>query len=171
MFEAFSREELEGMLLDAGLNWLAHDGLWFRSVEDRFGLDTAIELDAEAWEGFAVIEAKRIMRRHAVEPGGGLGALATALQRRFYSFINKHAILEQSDTELVFAMKECRVQTTRQKKGLPDFPCKPVGTIEYTSFASTIDSRIKTRCLGCPPDAHRGEWFCAWEFTLPPNTE
>ena len=28
MFEEFSRQDLEGMLRDAALNWLAHDGLW-----------------------------------------------------------------------------------------------------------------------------------------------
>lgn len=33
MFEPFSREDLEGMLRDAALNWLAHDGLWFLAVE------------------------------------------------------------------------------------------------------------------------------------------
>ena len=32
-----SREELLGLLEDASLNWLAHDGLWFQAVEERFG--------------------------------------------------------------------------------------------------------------------------------------
>jgi len=171
MFEEFSREELEGMLHDATLNWLAHDGLWFRSVEDRFGLDTAIELDGKAWEGFAVIEAKRIMKRHGIERGGGIAALAKALRRRFYSFINKHEIVEQTENTLIFRMNECRVQSTRKRKGLPNFPCKPVGIIEYTGFAGTIDDRIATRCLGCPPEPHPDEWYCTWEFTLTRNKE
>ena len=32
-----SKEELFGWLKDAALNWLAHDGLWFRAAEERFG--------------------------------------------------------------------------------------------------------------------------------------
>jgi len=166
MFEEFSREELEGMLRDAALNWLAHDGLWFLAAEKKFDMETAIELDAKAWETFTVIEAKRIMKRHGIEPGGGIPALATALGRRLYAFINEQEITEQSETRLVFRMSDCRVQSARKRKGLPDFPCKPVGIIEYSGFARTIDPRLKTRCIGCPPDPHPDEWYCAWEFTL-----
>jgi len=165
--EEHTREDLEGMLQDAALNWLAHDGLWFLAVEERFGLEKAIELDAEAWKTFTVIEAKRIMKRHGIEQGGGLAALARALQFRLYAFINEQEIVEQSDDRLVFRMNECRVQSARARKGLPEFPCKSVGLVEYSGFASTIDPRIETRCIGCPPDPHPDEWYCAWEFTMP----
>ena len=43
MFEELSREELESMLRDAALNWLAHDGLWFQAVDNTLGLEKAIE--------------------------------------------------------------------------------------------------------------------------------
>ena len=166
MFERFSREELEGMLEDAALNWLAHDGLWFLAVEDRFDMETAIDLDTKAWESFTVIEARRIMKRHGIGQGGGIDALARALGFRLYAFINEQEIVEQSEERLLFRMNRCRVQTARKKKGLPDFPCKPVGLVEYSGFAKTIDPRIETRCVGCPPDEHPDEWYCAWEFTL-----
>lgn len=166
MFEEFSRTQLEGMLQDAALNWLAHDGLWFLAVEDKYGLDAAVELDTKAWEGFTGIEAKRIMKRHHIPAGGGIPALAKTLRKRLYSFINCQEIAEQSETRLVFRMNECRVQSTRERKGLPDFPCKSVGIVEFNGFAKTIDPHIKTRCISCPPDAHPEEWYCSWEFTL-----
>ncbi len=166
MFEGFSREQLEGMLEDAAMNWLAHDGLWFLAVEDRFDIETAMDLDAKAWESFTVIEAKRIMKRHGIEQGGGIEALALALGFRLYAFINRQEIVEQSEDRLLFRMNDCRVQAARKRKGLPDFPCKPVGLVEYAGFARTIDPRIETRCVGCPPDEHPEEWYCAWEFTL-----
>jgi hypothetical protein len=166
MFADLSREELEGMLSDAALNWLAHDGLWFLAAEDRFDMDTAIDLDRTAWESFTVIEAKRIMKRHGIEPGGGIEALARALGRRLYALINEQEIVEQTEDRLVFRMNDCRVQSARKRKGLADFPCKPVGLVEYAGFARTIDERIETRCIGCPPDPHPEGWYCAWEFTL-----
>jgi len=46
----FSKDELLELLRDAAVNWLAHDGLRFRAVEDKFGLEAAIELDVKAWE-------------------------------------------------------------------------------------------------------------------------
>jgi hypothetical protein len=39
--------------------------------------------------------------------------------------------------------------------------------VEYAGFASTIDPRIQTRCIACPPDPHPDSFWCAWEFTLP----
>jgi len=62
-------------------------------------------------------------------------------------------------------MDVCRVQETRRRKGLSDFPCKSVGVIEFETFARTIDPRIRTTCLHCPPDVQGGE-YCAWEFSI-----
>jgi len=53
-----SREQLIGMLDDFAKNWLAHDGLWFQAVEQKFGMDVAIDCDRKAWESFTVIEAE-----------------------------------------------------------------------------------------------------------------
>ena len=36
---------------------------------------------------------------------------------------------------------------------------------EFTNFTRTVDGRIRTRCLHCPPDAPEGK-YCAWEFSL-----
>lgn len=168
---SLSREALEGMLRDAALNWLAHDGLWFLAVESDAGLDKAMQLDAEAWRAFTVIEAKRIMKRHGIAPGGGLPALAQALQLRLYAHINEQEIVEETDAKLVFRMRECRVQSARRSKGLPDFPCKSVGLVEYEGFARTIDPRIRTECLVCPPDPLPEGGACAWAFTIPEENE
>lgn len=164
--EDLSKKELLEFLADASKNWLTHDGLWFRAVEDKYGLEVAMELDKKAWEIFTVIEAKRIMKRLGLEPGGGIPALAQALKFRLYALINVQEITDVDDTHCIFRMNRCRVQDARMRQGLPDFPCKPVGIVEYSGFAKTIDSRIKTKCLVCPPDPHPPEVMCSWEFTL-----
>lgn len=161
-----SKQELIELLTDASKNWLAHDGLWFQAVEKELDMDMAIELDKRAWERFTVIEAKRIMKRLGMEPGGGIPALIQALKFRLYAHINVQEIAEQSPTHCVFNMNKCRVQDARKRRGLPDFPCKPVGIVEYSGFAKTIDPRIETECLCCPPDPHPPDVYCSWRFTL-----
>ena len=160
-----SKEELLELLSDAAKNWLAHDGLWFLEVEKKHGMDHAIELDRKAWQQFTVIEARRIMKRLHIAPHGAIPALVQALKFRLYAFINVQTI-EVVDDRCIFTMNRCRVQEARNRKGLPDFPCKPVGIVEYTYFAHTIDERILTRCISCPPDPHPADLYCRWEFTL-----
>ena len=153
------------LILDFAKLWLAHDGLWFQAVENDFGIEAAIKLDGIAWSKFSPLEATRILERLGKKPGGGLPLLEEALGQRLYAFINKQRIVEKTDRKLVFEMNTCRVQDARHRKQLDPFPCKEVGIIEYSTFAETIDSRIQTKCLHCPPDAYNGEYWCRWEFT------
>jgi len=162
----FSHAELLALVDIYAKNWLAHDGAWFLAAEEQYGMDVAMELDARAWERFSVAEATRIMRTFNIEPNGGLEALARALGYRLYAAVNKQELEWVNDHTLVFRMVSCRVQETRRRKSLPDFPCKSVGIVEYSKFAETVDPRIRTRCLSCPPDAVQ-DYYCSWEFTLP----
>jgi hypothetical protein len=162
----FTKETLIGMLEDQAKNWLAHDGLWFQAVERQYGLEKAIELDREAWISFTQIEAKRIMERFAIEPSGGIPALKKALQLRLYARINLQSLVDVDQHTLRFEMNDCRVQSARKRKGLDDFPCKSVGIVEYAYFAHTIDNRIRTKVIACPPDPHHESFYCAWLFTV-----
>ncbi len=162
-----SPDTLRAMLEDFAKNWLAHDGLWFQAVEKQFGMEKAIELDTEAWEQFTVIEAKRIMARHQIPEKSGLEGLKKALGFRLYAFLNEQEIRNETANSFEFYMVDCRVQSARQRKSLPLFPCKSVGLVEYAGFARTIDPRIVTECIGCPPDPNAGNgFFCGWRFSL-----
>jgi hypothetical protein len=166
ILKTFSQEMLINLLEDQAKNWLAHDGLWFQAVEKQYGLEKAIELDTEAWIRFTQIEAKRIMKRFDIQPQGGIMALKKALKFRLYARINEQSLVEIDQNTLRFEMNDCRVQSARERKGLEDFPCKSVGIAEYTYFAHTIDNRIRTRVICCPPDPHPEDFYCAWQFTL-----
>jgi hypothetical protein len=166
VFEELTREELIKIIDMYAKNWLAIDGTWFLAAEQKFDLKTAIELDTESWRHFSPIEAKRIKKVIGIPDNAGLEGLKKALQYRVYARLNKQSMEEIDKTRFVFRMEKCRVQDARKRKGLPDFPCKSVGVVEYSEFAKTIDPRIKTRCISCPPDSHPDDWWCSWEFTL-----
>ena len=163
--ETLSHEKLLELTKNFAKNWLAHDGLWFQEVERAYGIEKAIELDTEAWRRFSPIEAKRIKTLLNLPENGGLEALKTALDYRLYAVLNKQSS-EFVDGKLRFFMNDCRVQSARKRKGLADFPCKSVGIVEYATFAETIDPRIKTHCIACPPDDHPDAYYCAWEFWI-----
>jgi hypothetical protein len=159
------RERLLALLKIFAKNWLAHDGLWFQAVERAHGMGHAIDLDAEAWKRFSPIEAGRIKAFLGLPDNGGLEALKRALEYRLYASLNKQRS-ELKKGVLFFYMNDCRVQSARKRKGLPDFPCKQVGLVEYSTFAAEIDPRIKTECIACPPDDHPDEYYCGWKFWI-----
>ena len=163
---ALSREELVDLLEKLGINWLANDGIWFQAVERAYGMNDAKRCNDTCWTRYSPFEAERIKQLLELPDNGGIPALKKALGFRMYALINKQTIEEPDENTIIFRMVDCRVQAARKRKGLDDYPCKSVGLVEYPYFAKTIDSRITTECIGCPPDEHPDGWFCAWKFIL-----
>lgn len=160
-----NKEELVELIGIYSKNWLAMDGVWFQSVERHDGMEAAVYHDTEAWRRFTVIEAKRIKEFLKLSERAGLDGLARALRLRFYANLNEDELVINGDT-LIYTMVKCRVQTARERKGMPFHPCKSVGCVEYAGFARTIDDRISCRCLSCYPDVTDKSCCCKWEFTL-----
>lgn len=165
MLDALTREDLIKLLKVFVKNWLAHDGCWFLVIEEKHGIETAIELDSKAWEQFAVAEAKRIVKEFEIPKDGGLKSLEKAFRYRLYSVINEQEIEWIDEKTMRFKMLECRVQKLRRQKNLSDFPCRSVGEVEFSQFARTVDPRIKIKCISCPPNEVK-DFYCGWEFTI-----
>jgi len=160
-------KEKQIQLIDAiAKNWLAQDGVWFQAVEFVHGMNDAKRCNDSTWSRFSPFEAWSIKKLLGMGDHPGLEGLEKALNFRMYGRLNVQSCHWDGDA-LIFEMNECRVQTARIRKGLPDYPCKSAGLVEYARFAEGIDSRIKTECVGCPPDPHPANWFCSWKFTIP----
>lgn len=166
VLNTFSKEALIDLLEKLGINWLANDGIWFQAVESRFGMNDAKRCNDSCWTRYSPFEAERIKKILNLPENGGIPALQKALAFRMYALINEQSVEKVDDACIIFRMNKCRVQAARKRRGLEDYPCKSVGLVEYPYFASAIDKRIQTECIGCPPDPHPEGWFCAWKFTL-----
>lgn len=166
VLNSFSKETLIDLLEKLGVNWLANDGIWFQAVERRFGMNDAKRCNDSVWGQFSPLEAWSIKRLLNLPERPGLEGLRQALNFRIYAQINTQSTVEDGADGIIFRMNECRVQSARKRKGLDDYPCKTAGLVEYTYFARSIDDRIRTECLGCPPDPHPDDWYCAWRFTI-----
>ena len=166
IIEKMSREDLLRLIDIYAKNWLAMDGVWFQSIEQKLGMDEAVEHDENAWRQFTVIEANRIKEFLALPEQAGLEGLKKALELRMYANINADEILIKDNT-LTYRTLDCRVQNARKRKGMEFHPCKSVGIIEYTFFAKTIDARLQCEAISCYPDVTDETCNCAWKFTLP----
>jgi hypothetical protein len=163
--ENLSRDDLISLIEIYSKHWLAMDGVWFQSVEEKYGMDEAMAHDENIWKQFTVIEAKRIKQFLNLPANSGVEGLAKALKYRLYANINQDEIIVDGNT-VIFRTLDCRVQNARKNKGMEFHPCKSVGIIEYGGFAKTIDSRFETECLSCYPEIKDDSCNCAWKFTI-----
>lgn len=160
-------EETLGRLLDAlSVSWLAADGVWFREVEDRRGMHDAKRVNDTCWSRLGYYEALRAKAALGLPERGGLAAVKAALGARLVSRINQWEIEEETSEAFVLRMVRCRVQSSRERQGLPPYPCISGGSVEYTAFAAGIDPAIRVSCVSCPPDVTRTDCACAWRFSL-----
>jgi len=159
-------DAMDRLMAVVGKNWLVNDGVWFQAVEFEHGMNDAKRCNDSCWAKFSPYEAHAIKKFLNLGHAPGLAGLKKALNFRMYSLINTQSIVDEGPKSFVFQMNKCRVQTARAKKNLDDYPCKSAGLVEYAYFARAMDPRIKTQCIGCPPDDHPDDWFCAWRFSL-----
>jgi hypothetical protein len=154
-------------LMDAvAVNWIANDGVWFQAVEFASGMTDAKRCNDSCWAHFSPFEAWSIKRFLNFPDAPGIAGLHKALKFRLYARVNTQSIILEDTDSLILRMNACRVQAARKRKGLADYPCKSGGTVEYSYFARTIDSRIRTECIACPPDDHPEAWYCSWRFSI-----
>ncbi len=159
-------EELLEFIEDIGKTWLAGDGIWFQELEGRFGLDEAKQINDACWSHFAHLEASKIKDLLGIGPECGLRGLEKGLGLRIYAAFNANESEWDDHGGLLFRMTECRVQSTRRRKGLPDYPCKSAGMAEFSAFSAGMDPRVTLECVSCPPDPVDEDAYCKWRFSL-----
>lgn len=103
-----SKEQLLELIELYAKNWLAHDGVWFQSIEGKFGMAETMYHDEEAWKRFTVIEAKRIKEFLQLPENPGLEGLEQALHYRFYGNLNEHECIHDGNRLVYRNCAVCR---------------------------------------------------------------
>jgi hypothetical protein len=146
-------------------NLWAVDGLYFLGIEDKVGTESATEIDRNVWEIMGKIEARRIKESFEIE-GNDLNELITALKLTSWSLDLENKEIIEEENRVLFRNTDCRVQKTRLKKNLFEFPCKNVRWGYLKTFAKEINENIVVECSICPPDEHDDDLWCEWEFRM-----
>ena len=165
MLSRMPKEDLIDLLFLHLRNLFAVDGLYFLGIEDRFGTQTATEVDAEVWRGMGTIEARRLRKRFNIH-GDDIEALMHAMKLSSWALDIEDKEVEIDGDRAVIRNRNCRVQTTRARKGLDEFPCKGVRMGFMESFAKELNPDVEVRCNVCPPDERPEDLWCEWEFVL-----
>jgi len=158
-----SKEELLG-LCSKSINTL--DGIWFISVGDKFGFDSAMEIDMEVWRRYSLIHARRLLKTFGIDKANPIKAIVEMVQSDPLKFAWKSEIMDQSRGKAIIRRIVCPPQEGRLKAGKKLFPGYRICQTMYDSFAETIDSNISVSCLSNPPCAFRRNYWCDWQFEI-----
>jgi hypothetical protein len=146
-------------------NLWAVDGLYFLGIEEKFDTESATEIDRYVWEVMGKIEAKRIKKTFEIK-GSNLSDLIAALKLTSWSLDLENKLIIEEENRVLFRNTDCRVQQTRLRKNLTEFPCKNVRWGYLKTFAKEINENIVVECNVCPPDKHENNLWCEWEFKM-----
>ena len=162
------KEKLADLLFLQLRNMWSVDGLYFLGIEDMFGREDATKIDKNVWEIMGEIEARRLKELMGF-PGDDLPTMISALRLSSWSLDLEEKEIETGKDKAKFRNPNCRVQKTRIKKGLSEFPCKDVRWGYLKNFAKEFNPDIVVECNICPPDEHTDNIWCEWEFNLTPK--
>jgi hypothetical protein len=160
-----SKEKLANLLFLQLRNMWSVDGLYFIGIEERFGVDGATDVDRYVWEVMGKIEARRLKEIMGIY-GSDIPSMIKALRISSWALDLEEKEIIFDDYRAVLRNPNCRVQKTRLKKQLGEFPCKLVRWHYLKRFAREFNENIDVSCNICPPDEHPENLWCEWEFTM-----
>lgn len=169
ILESLTKRELLSVIEMFSKNWLTVDGLWFTLVEDRYGLDAALDLDLKMWERNALIEARRIKKYMGIE-GGGIKGVLKAIRFLTVDPSNPFEYSMDGSNEAYIWYASCLPQEARVRARRGEFPCKAMGLACYGTVAEVIDPDVRVECVFCPPDDHPSGVWCKWRLTQSRNS-
>jgi hypothetical protein len=165
LLSSLTKKKLIDLLMLHMRNVFRVDGLYFLGIEEKFGTDSAVQIDRQCWKTMGAIEAHEIKEYMGKSPFL-VADVMNALQFTSWSLDQKHKTVKVNMEKGVFRVVQCRTQLTRLGKGLPEFPCKEVRYEYLKAFAMELNPQINVACRTCPPDRHSKDYWCEWAFTM-----
>lgn len=111
------------------------DGAWFLGLAKKFGIQTAWEMDVEAWKQFSYVFGRRLQKQHIPEPVWPESFLeAMNILSRVLKIEGREVTLEGD--RIVVRVTDCETQKAIAKAGVAD--CGIVTEVTYKGLANAL---------------------------------
>ena len=142
------------------------DGLYFLGIEKEFGTQAAAKIDEECWKAMGTLEARQLKEFLGTKQWS-IPKIMEALELTSWALDQRHREVRVGKDQARFRVVSCNTQLTRIRKGLTEFPCRPVREGYLNAFVKELDPSVVVTCKICPPSAHPENAWCEWEFSKP----
>jgi hypothetical protein len=88
-----------------------------------------------------------------------------ALRLTSWALDQRHKEVELRNDRAIFRVVSCNTQLTRIRKGVKEFPCRPVREGYLQAFSRELNPSVRVTCNICPPGPHPENTWCEWEFS------
>jgi len=140
------------------------DGLYFLGIEKSFGTEAASRIDEECWKTMGTLEARQLKEIVRAKEWS-VPKIIEALRLTSWALDQRHKEVKVSKNRAVFRVVSCGTQLTRVRKGLTEFPCRPIRENYLKAFSRELNPKVDVTCNICPPGPHSEDTWCEWEFT------
>jgi len=147
------------------------DGLWFLAVEDKYGFETAFEMNQVVCRQASPIIGRRLLKNLNIEGKPPLEALLELIHADPLMYVHRPVVVSLTDNRAVFRCTECPIQAARIRDGKGVYNGKPGCSLLFQAYAELIDPRINVTCVACVPNPDSPEYWCEWAFDIPGDEE
>lgn len=140
-------EELVKWLREA---YFTLDGLWFLALEERLGLEGAVEVDVEVWRRFAHVMARRVAKRLGVEASKAEEVAASL--RVLFDVEGWEVSFKPSEAS--FQVERCPWWDYLSRVGrlhVAEYVCPKVCEVIFSSWATALNPRARLHFTFSPP--------------------
>jgi hypothetical protein len=145
-------------------SYKAADGLWFMKIEEKYGFNTALEIDKEVWKVMPKVQARMI--KSMLRKNEGEAALLESLTAKLFLEGFKFKV-EQNENGFQIQISDCPWHNLMVKSGREKYSAE-VGTsicnIEYSAWASEFDKNIQ---FTLTTQKCKGSQRCSLNFKKP----
>ncbi len=165
--EDFSKGVLVDLIKMYTKLYMALDGFWYLTVQERQGNDEALTCDIKTWEKQGGYEMSKIAKQLNIK-GNDVIALMKALQFSPWSIQQEYQMEIINSRKAILTITHCPTLLALEKegKGRENEICNMVDPGLYKDWASYFNPNIEVRCLKSPPRQSNSDICCQWEFKL-----
>lgn len=141
------------------------DGLYFLGIEKAYGTEAASKIDEECWKTMGALEARQLKEILAAKEWS-VPNVMRALRLTSWSLDQRDKEVHVQEDRALFRVVSCNTQLTRLRKGLREFPCRPIREGYLQAFTRELNPNVAVICNSCPPGSHSENTWCEWEFAM-----